>query len=255
MITKTQAFVLRSYKFRESSLIVSLYTKECGKVKAVAKGVHRIKSKKIAHFELFNLLELTMYEKPNRELQLVTDSSIVNYYGTIRENFDLSINATYIVELIDKMTHVHLPNDTLFRLMSTYFGSIKPSNYELFTLAFEVKLLKLLGIFPNLTHCITCKEPIDFPSGISFEQGGALCDKPGCSDMVYDVQHITRNEIVFLFKLIKDPFHAIGSYTFEKLDYVGIKDLINSYIAYLTDNKLKTQKVMEELRNTQLEHI
>lgn len=255
MIIKTPAFVLRHSRFRESSLIVTFFTKECGKIKAVCKGVHRPKSKKGSHFELLNQLDLTLYDKPNRELQLVTDSSIVNYYTEIKGNFDLFMQASYVLELIDRMTHVHDPHDVLFKLMQTYFGSLTPSNRELFTAAFEVKLLRLLGIFPNLTTCILCKQPIESPMGISFEGGGIICDRPSCVHSYHGTVGITRDDIVKLFKLVKDPFQTIGSYQGGFTDFERVGTLIGSYVNYTTDGKLKTRKVLDEIKNSALERV
>ncbi len=250
MILQTQGFVLRATRFRESSLIVTLFTRDCGKVKAVCKGVHRPKSKKGSHFEPLNLIEVTIYEKPNRELQLVTDSELVNYYTALRDNYALYINCVYILELVDRMTNVHLPHENLFKLMYAYFGSLRVSNQELLTLAFEVKLLKLLGIFPNLNQCILCKELTADPIGISFEQGGVICDKPDCATAFYDHVKITGADIEFLFKLIKDPFKEIVGYRLETLEFNEVRTLIGRYIAYLTDDALKAARVLHEIKKT-----
>jgi DNA repair protein RecO (recombination protein O) len=251
MIIQTQAFVLRAIRFRESSLIVTLFTNDFGKVKAVCKGVHRPKSRKGSHFEPLNLIDVTVYDKPNRELQLVTDSALVNYYMPLRENYEVYLNCVYVLELVDRMTNVHLPHETLFKLMHTFFGSIKSSNRDLFTLAFEVKLLKLLGIFPNLGQCILCKEMTANPVGISFEQGGVICDAPDCASTYYGTEKICGADIVFLFKLIKDPFSEIANYGFETLEFDAARTLISTYIAYLTDDALKSTKVLNELKKRQ----
>ncbi|MGH7890395.1 MAG: DNA repair protein RecO, partial [Thermodesulfobacteriota bacterium] len=77
-IQKTEAFVLKTQPFRSSSLIVTFFSRDFGKLRGVVKGVRREREMRGALYELFTHLEILFYEKTRSDLHLVSEASILN---------------------------------------------------------------------------------------------------------------------------------------------------------------------------------
>jgi len=246
MIIKTQAFVLKKYNFRETSLIVHLYTNQCGKLKGICKGVRQLKSRQSSHFELPTLLDVEVYDKPSRELQLISETSIVNYFPGIKNHLEIYLRAVYALELVDNFTQIHMRSEVLFKLLHAYLAGLNPQNQERFSLAFMVKLLKTLGIFPNLLECHVCRTRIDHEAYFCFQQGSVTCGQAVCKSRFQWNQELSVNEISFIYDLIRETFAEIDERTDETM-LVKIQNTIESYIHYITNLKLKSPKVIREI--------
>ena len=249
MIRETQAFVLKKYKFRETSLIVHFYTREFGKIRAVAKGVRDLKSRKLSHFEAPVLLDVTIYSKPNRELQLLSDSYILDFFDGIKSDLDLYLTTCYGLELIDSFTQDHLPSEVIFRLLLTYFSSLRQETNLIFTTGFLAKLLKTLGIFPNLLECCICHQKIKGDSFLNLQQGGVLCSKELSEGIHEWDRRIEQSDIHLMYELIKDTFQQLEKKPQDAKRVRNVREILEFYINYFTQLRLKTQKVYQEIAN------
>lgn len=247
MIIQTSGFVLRQYPLRETSVIASLYTQDCGKIKVVAKGVRERKSKRMSHFDIGTLLDVTIYDKPNRELQLLSNSTILDTFEGSKNALQPYLHRAYIIELVDSLTQLNMPHLTLFKLLHAYFAGMTHTNWRTYTLAFEVKFLKLTGIFPNLTECSRCKKPLLAGGLFSHAYGTAVCDNNICGENFYHAEVITPDLINYIFLLIKKTFPEIMTMEHDTSMQEKAYFFIRSYINHITDNKLKTQNVIHEM--------
>jgi len=250
MIIKTQAFVLRKYKFRETSLLVHLYTKDFGKVKAICKGVRQLKSRKLSHFEPPILLEVQIYDKPNRELQLLSDSYLLSFFSHIKGSLDLYLRSQYILELVENFTQGHLKNETLFCLIHAYLNGLKDENFESFTVAFSLKFLKILGIFPNLLECFVCREKITKEAFFYLEQNGVTCHRQQCQGGHSISHRLTVKEIWLVYELIQKTFIEIEREAYGRKELEQIQHTTEDYMNFLTNLNLKTPKVISQMTQT-----
>ncbi|MBI5473011.1 MAG: DNA repair protein RecO [Ignavibacteriae bacterium] len=117
MIVKTEAIVLSAMKFRDTSKIVRLYTKEFGKVSVIAKGARDAKSKFRGGLEPTNHVACVIYRHSNRELQLLSQCDIVQSFRTLSDNLEKMFAALSAVELVDLVSHGEDENQTLFTLL------------------------------------------------------------------------------------------------------------------------------------------
>lgn len=246
MIITTDAFVLRSYLLRETSLIVSVLTRDCGKIKAVCKGVRQLKSKQCSHFDPPVLLTISVYDKPNRELQLISDSTIVQYYQGLRSDMACYLHSLYILELIDLLVPVHLSHDIVFKALEAYLHFLAPACVHVFTLAFELKLLRLLGLLPLFDSCLQCKSAVQEPMGLSLEHGGLVCVNGVC-DRGMKV-HLLRDDVrIFCQTLIRETFPYLRREKYEpSLIEDGIRT-VRTYIEYITYGRIKSLAVLAEM--------
>lgn len=152
-IIKTDAFVLKSFKYGETSKIVTLFTKDHGKLNAVVKGVRNYKSRICGTMESMNYISAVIYLKDNRDLQLVTNAEYKKSYPGILNNFDKIEIAFKIIELLNKSLTENYINSRLFELLIQIFSGLEKTNtnYTNFTLYFLIQLSKILGFSPAFT--------------------------------------------------------------------------------------------------------
>ena len=100
-VQKTHAIVIRSYPLGEFDKIIIFYTADFGKVRAVARGVKRPKSRFGGSLELLNCGSLVFFERPNKDLQIVNDFDLIDAFDGIKADFDRTIYGCYLAELVD----------------------------------------------------------------------------------------------------------------------------------------------------------
>ena len=111
---RTEAIVLKSIDFSESSSIVTFFTPDRGRLTCMAKGVRRPKSHFAGLLDTFNRLELVYRWKESRSVQLMTDGTLLERYAGIKENLDKTIYGSFLVEMMYRIAHENEPSHDLF---------------------------------------------------------------------------------------------------------------------------------------------
>lgn len=180
-IQKTEAFILKTHPFRTSSLIVTFFSQNFGKLKGVAKGVRREREVRGATFELFTHLEIVFYEKLHSDLHLVSDAAVIESYDHFRTRLETIAYASYFSELVDQVCEVHDPHPNIFELMKFTFKFLSSVPLEKLARIFEIKMLGEIGWLPYLDACLNCQETPLNSGYFSIKQGGLFCLRCGRS--------------------------------------------------------------------------
>ena len=143
---RDQGIVLRTYKLGEADRIVSFMTERHGKVRAVAKGVRKTKSKFGARLEPPTHVALQLYE--GRELDIVTQAESIDHFRAIREDLDRLTRAVTMLEAVDQLSLEREPNPELYKMLVGGLKAIADRNSALLVAGFHWKLLALEGFSP-----------------------------------------------------------------------------------------------------------
>ena len=154
----TEAIVLRTYNLAEADRIVLCLTRDAGLVRAVAKGARRMKSRFGAALEPFTFIRLDFYEKENRELVSISQAEILKSNFELAAHPDATDALAYIAELVGDFAPPHEANDKLYRMVKACIDalSILADRPNLVVRYFEVWLLRLAGLFPDMRACAEC---------------------------------------------------------------------------------------------------
>ncbi len=140
---KTEGIILKRTNYGEADRILTIYTKNYGKIKAVAKGVRKITSRKAGSLELFN--HTIIFLAQGRSLPLITEAQAVNLFKFWRKNLAKVGVAYYFCELVDKLTPEEQENQAVFGLLKDYLEKINKFNLSTAVRNFEEELLHELG--------------------------------------------------------------------------------------------------------------
>lgn len=179
MIVKTEAVVLHTRRFRESSKIVTLYTREHGKMSVVAKGVVQPKSKYGSTLQPMTYLSVHVYRKEGRDLQNLSNAETVERFGVLNGSLERMTAGMGVVEIVDAAMHDEDRNEPLF---DTLVGALRalnnPASCEASVhLWFLIRLSTILGYAIRTEECGVCGERFEHGEVIpySLSIGAPLC--------------------------------------------------------------------------------
>ena len=182
MIVSTDAVVLRSMKYGDTSKIVTFYSEKFGKIKAVAKGARGSKSKYGASLEPMTHSSIIFYMKEQRDLHLLSKCEIAQQFLSLNREGDKMSAGLAVVELTNMVMHDEEENGQLFRLLVEALRSIDRAakNFTNIFIAFELRLFEILGYGLILDHCTRCgrdlvQEQKKVPVFILLASGAAVC--------------------------------------------------------------------------------
>jgi DNA repair protein RecO (recombination protein O) len=158
-VFETEALILRSYNLAEADKIVVCLSRSAGLIRGVAKGCRKLKNRFGAALEPFTLINLTYYEKENRELVSFRQVEILKSRFNLSSNASILTGFAYMGDLLIDFSPPHQANDNLFRMALACFeaASETPDDLDAVLRYFEVWLLKLEGFLPDLRVCATCQ--------------------------------------------------------------------------------------------------
>lgn len=167
MLTTTEAIVIKSMKYRDSSKIVTFYTRRFGKLKGVAKGSRRAKNKFGAALEPLSHVSLVLYRKEHQDLSLVSQCDAIRSFGTVQLDMERLSVGLSVLELVDQLAHEQEENEALFALLVRTLEALERAPKQAQTLfrAFQIQVASLLGFAPSLEVCRDCKRSMSDVEG------------------------------------------------------------------------------------------
>jgi DNA repair protein RecO (recombination protein O) len=170
---RDEGIVLRTHKLGEADRIVSILTRRHGKVRAVAKGVRKTKSKFGARMEPPTHLQLQLYEGRS-ELHIIDQAETIDHFRAIRDDLDRLTRAVSMLEAADQLGLDGEPNAALYQMLLGALRALAGHSGPLVLPAFFLKVLALEGFRPVVDRCVECGEESDLVS-FDLESGGTRC--------------------------------------------------------------------------------
>ena len=230
-LLKTEGVVLRSIPYKESSNILTLFTKEMGKIKVIAKGRRRPKSRLRAPLEMLTVSELIIYAKDDREIQIVKEASLIRSYEIFRENYRRFLFGCRLAQITDTFLEINSPIPEVYNLFiqSLDLISFSPEQTLPSILSgFIIKVLSILGHKPILEKCVKCggKASLNY---ISIKEGGTICEN--CRDKVEDATFYSAKFIRTLRMLLYHPQNTLCNFELESM---ALEEFLSKYIEHCT---------------------
>lgn len=206
-LVKTTAIVLRSRKWGDADRIVTFYSKDRGKIRGVARGARRPKSRFGAALEPFSLCRLNLFEKSGDSLFRISHVDLVRASQKLRESLNLIDSAARMVNVVAAITPDGDPDPLLFDTLDQGLTSLHESEDPTFmALLFQIRLLSVTGFRPQTDHCATCGKT-HFVGDPQFSPvaGGLVCLLCAAHQRVRCVA-LSRGSLSFLQQAIRlDP--------------------------------------------------
>ena len=169
---RDKGVVLRSYKLGESDRIVVLMTEQHGKVRAVAKGIRKTKSKIGARLEPLSHVEVQLYK--GRELDTVSQVELIDSSARLHSNLDKLTQGMSMLEAVDQIAEDREPSPHLYRMLNGALNALMEHDSPVMLAAFYWKLLAAEGVSPQVHACVGCSSK-DRLVAFDIFHGGVQC--------------------------------------------------------------------------------
>lgn len=184
-LVKTDAIVLKTIRFRESSKIITFYTKDYGKISGIVKGAFRRKILFGNALEPMSYVSVVFYLREKRNIQVVSECSIIKPYRSMYTDIQKMAVGLAIVELINNVVRDGDKNLPLFNLMvdSLFLIDGATKNVQNMLYFFELKATDFLGFKPSFIRCIQCKRLVKYKENqgqvilYNIDKGAPLCSE------------------------------------------------------------------------------
>ncbi len=244
---RVEAVVLRHSDWGEADRILTLYTRERGKVRAIAKGARKIRSRKAGHLEPFTRVTLQLAK--GRDLLIVTQADSLEAYLPLREDLVRTGYASYVVELLDRFTYEEeRENFAIFRLLTEILSRISTELDPWLAIRYyEVRLLDLLGYRPHLFECANCGEEIRaVDQFFSPAAGGVLC--PKCGGGLPGVWSVSEEALKYFRHFQRSAYSEAQRARPSPEVQIELETLIQKYLTYLLERGLNSPRFIQEIK-------
>ncbi len=179
--SKTQAFILRTQDYRDTSILGDFYTKDFGKIHGIVRGVRDGRERYGSTLEPFSLNEILFYRrKRGGDLHQVTQVDLVGLFPEVRQDLERLAYASYFTELLNVLVPLEDPSPPLFDLLKDCLAFLSTqASPRRCARIYEVKLFEILGLMPEFKHCVHCRKELPEPAFFSAAAGGIHCRECG----------------------------------------------------------------------------
>lgn len=239
--------MLRRMDLGEADRLLTLFTPDEGKVRAIAKGVRRPGSRKSGHLEPFARTRLLLAR--GRNLDIITQAEAIDLYPGLRGDLERLGAAAYVVELLDRFTvqegDSRAPYDLLIGALEQLEAGAALAPLCRY---YELRLLDIVGYRPELFYCVECESEIQaedqfFSSG----QGGVLC--PRCGQGHREASRIGLPALKVLRHYQRSEYPAAVAPSVRAEVHAELENLMEAYLTYLLERRLNAPRFMRRVRS------
>ncbi|WP_322806062.1 DNA repair protein RecO [Thermanaerothrix sp.] len=246
-VLKVEAVVLEHHEWGEADRLLTLFTREHGRMRAVAKGARRIRSRKAGHLEPFTRVALVLAR--GRDLWIVTQAETLEANLALHGDLEGIGYASYVVELLERLTYEEGPNPNLYRLLVDTLRRLD-ENLDppgLILRYFELHILDLAGFRPELSECIACRQPIQ-PEDQYFSSmlGGVLC--PACGKLEPSARPISMNALRYLRHLQRSTYAEARRARPTPAVAAEMERILQDYLTYILEARLNSPEFLRQVR-------
>ncbi len=243
---RVDALILRHQRWGEADRLLTIFTREYGKLRIVAKGARKTTSRKGGHLEPFMRTALQLAQ--GRDLWIVTQAEMINAFLPMRDDLQRMGFASYVIELLDKFTYEDGANPQLYYLaVETLERLCTPDSVFVVLRYYEMRVLDIMGYRPQLFQCIGCQEEIKAEDQyFSALVGGVIC--PRCGQKYEDVRKISMGALKYLRHFQRSTYQealaaAPGEAVVQEVDKI-----MQWYLTYLLERAINSQVFLQQIR-------
>ncbi len=243
---RTEGIVLKRSDFGEADRLLVLFTPGFGKLRALAKGVRKVPSRKAGHVEPFMRTQFLVAR--GRNLDIVTQAEALDTNLGVRADLVRASYAYYFVELVDAFSEEGEENEALYRLLAEALRRLAAGDDPvLLARFFELRLLTYVGYRPELQRCVSCgarHEP-----GTAFfcaSDGGVRCAR--CSEAAPGAAELSLRAFKVLRYLQDQEYAVVAQLTLRPETMREVELVLRQYLTYILERNLKTVQFLDRLQ-------
>jgi DNA repair protein RecO (recombination protein O) len=247
VIQTTDGIVLKKQNLRETSVILTLFTKDFGKISGVMKGARGPKASIGGNPQVFSLNRVVFYERKRGNLNSISQCDLKDFFDPIRNDLERTVYADYFLELVDS---VMMEGDTNGDVYDLLFSSLRllsrPVSAKRVARIFEIKLMDTAGFLPELKECVVCGRPVEHDAKFSLRLGALLCDR--CVSKDSGAMKVSRGTINFIERVRVSPFDMVARIKVSQDVGRELEQFLRRFVDYHLQRSLKTVEFLKKIK-------
>lgn len=245
---RAEGIVIKRTNYSEADRILTIFTKNRGKISAIAKGARKPTSRKGGHLELLCHSVFSLAEGKN--LDIVTEAETVNPFCKVRESLEKVGLGYYMAEFVNEFVRegqIHYPLFRLFLMALSLLDDSDVDHGSLLVRSFELKALYQLGFAPEVRRCVVCGQPLTWATdnGFSPEDGGVTCHH--CRRGLL----LEKSVLDLLRDLMVWPWNKVGRIDVGKRPVSEIENINRAYVEFILEKRLHSTDLLKKIRSGQ----
>jgi len=240
---RSVGIVLRCSDYSETSKIVTIYTRDYGKVRALAKGAKRKKSEFLGILEPLSLLEIVYIERKSG-LHILKEAYLIDSNIGLRQRLSRIARGLYFLSLIERTQPNEDPDRAVFELLSSSLSALGRISFtEIVVVVFQLRLLRQFGRLPSLAACGGCGS--SFKGGATYDprSGDFLCG--ACADD--GKWRLSRGTLQALRRLAETSFERCGRIRLSRNQRAEAASVMSAMLRTAVEAELPAESVVNAL--------
>lgn len=235
---KSEAIVIRQTDFSESSRVVTFYTRDFGKVSALAKGAKRLKGAFEAAIDLLNQCQIVFLHKSSTNLDILTEAKLLSRFRATARDVHHYYAALYVAELLESLSEPMDPHPHWYDAAAETLRLLETTaDFRITILRFQMRTLDELGLLPDFTQCQCGRLVEDNDQGWSMwiQQGVLLCSE--CRQIEASTRPLTGRVLIALRLLQTSTVSLAEDQTPSSETLRIIQHLLTALISQILDRR------------------
>ncbi len=253
-IAKTQGIILKYSNLGEADKILTILTRNNGKIKAIAKGSRKPKSSLLSASEVFVFSEFVLYRGTN--FYHITQATVRETFYNLRKDLLRLSYATYFVELADAVSEEGIPSERLFMLLAKtlYYLSTGEIPTGLLHLAYQLKLMEISGFRPNLSRCVSCRGDKDFYPKFDAELGGVICRDCSETSSLFNPNafKISQGTVEAFKFLLNTEISRVNTKKIDNTIFNEVDKILRAFIRIHLDKRFRSLEFLDGIKDSEL---
>ncbi|MFH1778301.1 MAG: DNA repair protein RecO [Candidatus Omnitrophota bacterium] len=245
-IKKTKGVVIKKRDFRDTSILVTFFTYDYGKIRVLAKGIKKDYRKFASHLNQFSLNDIVFYERYPREYGILSQADLSCANSQIFQSVKRIAVAAYLAELVDKTMPVFSKNSAVFKLLLEVYANLGAGLEEDKLLRiFEIKFLELSGFKPRLDTCVSCQVEIKKACRFSMSSGGLLCR--GCFNKDPRAKKVSLGTIATMVHIEQNDWQKLLRLNLTANTALELKHILRDFLDFHMEKRLQSLRFLNQI--------
>lgn len=241
-LRESEAIVLQSYPLGEADRLVSFLSRTMGRVRGVAAGARRTKSRFGAALERMSYIRIWFFERETRELVRISQCELIESFVTTFRDYSAGVTLALMAEITEAVLPDHEPADPSFRLLLLSAQTIKQRREFVLPLAYFVLwTVRLGGWLGSLERCVRCASDLATVGYVSSAAPGVFCAKCRTPGM----RAISGNAINAAHRMLREKLDKLSSEDFSAPALRELTTYLLDLLEHQIERKLKAREMLE----------
>lgn len=240
---KAEGVVLHTDDFGDANRVVTLFTKEYGKMEVNAYGCRRMKSPLSGATQIFNHIAVELSR--GAKVETIREADILHFYKNLTTDIERLSYAALFFEIVNRMTLPKMPEVEIYNLLVKSLPVFDSRNPRIAALIGECQFMQYCGVQLNFTNCVHCGEKIFGDAGISLEDGGAVC--MDCVEKSADVSSYPEALRLTFEKMLQFDWQEKTQLTFKPKQILAAERFFLDYVHMVIGKELHAVKFIRQL--------